>query len=307
VERPSFWSIAPFLPKETQHFVPKFIAFTYLINYYSDHEIYPQFPELDLQFVDVIKVYNKLNIEEISAISGVSTDILKKLNPGYRNGLIPQSTRGYNLVLPKRIIDQVLVYLDITDKQLKKQFLGDINVENELLELDGTPEHVLYVESVYIVDEGDDLDFVAYKFDIKKLRIMLWNHLSSEHLIPGQQIKLFIPLQTYKDRMVVEPQPLECLGIMTPDNLFKCEYKGLSEERLEDTNRALSCSINIVFHTIKTGETWLDIALQYPYSNLNDIQKINSNINLVSGRQLTIPIVDAHDATITSRSLYSKR
>ena len=41
----NFWKIRPFLPRETQKYVPRFIAMCYLMEFGDDHGIRPK--ELD--------------------------------------------------------------------------------------------------------------------------------------------------------------------------------------------------------------------------------------------------------------------
>jgi membrane-bound lytic murein transglycosylase D len=302
VEKPQFWSIAPYLPKETQHFVPKFIAFSYLIQFYADHEIYPQFPDLDLQIVDVMKVYQKMSLDEVAQVTNIHIDLLKKLNPAYRNGIIPKNTHGHNLVLPKRVLNQFNEYLNLADKEQKKQYLGNLEVNAT-----SDSNNAVYVESTYIVEEGDDLDFIAFRFDINKLRIMLWNHLSSEYLVPGQKLKLFVPLETYKEKFVLESGPMECVGPISPDNLLKTEVRNIGDLPLEDNHGLPNCTTDILYHQVKHGETWLDIALQHPYAKLQDIRNLNQGASLVPGRQIVIPAIDHVDSKPASTVLLSRR
>ena len=304
VENPQFWTIAPYLPKETQHFVPKFIALSYLLQFYADHQIYPQFPDLDLQIVDVMKVYDKVNLSEVAEVTGIHMDILKKLNPSYRNGKIPKSSQGHNLVMPKRVMNQFTDYLALSEAERKKQYTS----QSESQATNNSESDIaVYVESTYTVEEGDDLDFIAYRYDINKLRIMLWNHLSTEYLVPGQKLKLFVPLETYKERFVLESGPMECVGNISPDNLFKFEASDMSEVSLEESNVIPSCTTEILYHQVKQGETWMDIARQHPYAKLQDIRKFNQGAMLIPGRLIVIPAIDAIDNTLSPSVLLSRR
>jgi LysM repeat protein len=243
-----------------------------------------------------------MSLDEVAQVTSIHIDLLKKLNPAYRNGIIPKNTHGHNLVLPKRVLNQFNEYLNLADKEQKKQYLGNLEVNAT-----SDSNNAVYVESTYIVEEGDDLDFIAFRFDINKLRIMLWNHLSSEYLVPGQKLKLFVPLETYKEKFVLESGPMECVGPISPDNLLKTEVRNIGDMPLEDNHGLPNCTTDILYHQVKHGETWLDIALQHPYAKLQDIRNLNQGASLVPGRQIVIPAIDHVDSKPASTVLLSRR
>lgn len=310
VENPQFWTIAPYLPKETQHFVPKFIAFTYLINFYADHEIYPDFPELDLQFIAPVKVYQRVRLQEIASLTGLSFEVLSKLNPGYRNGIIPANKKGYNLVLPQRVIAQVSAFLEMPDQNLRRQFLGNAIVSDNESVASGAAESVQYAETIYEVEEGDDLDFIAFKFELNKLRIMLWNHLTTEYLSVGQKLKIFIPIESYIEKFKIETSPLECVHLMSPDDVIQpalCSDFDMALDLIPSPKNVL-CAAEFYHHTVRLGETWADIAMQYPGTTINEIAQANPNATLVIGRKLLIPIKFSEmDENLSFENLSSKR
>jgi len=79
--RADFWAIKPYLPKETQGYVPAFIAACYMMNYYYDHNlraINPQFLQCEIKPVEV---KNFLTFEEISKNLGITPEELVYFNP----------------------------------------------------------------------------------------------------------------------------------------------------------------------------------------------------------------------------------
>ena len=58
--RRDYWAIQRYLPRETQRYVPAFIAAAYLVNYYQHHGLHPDFPVYDLQETRVFRVYMPL-------------------------------------------------------------------------------------------------------------------------------------------------------------------------------------------------------------------------------------------------------
>ena len=91
-----YWKIYSFLPRETQGYVPAFIAANYIMNYYCDHNICPVNTTLP-QATDTIMVSRNVKMEQIIAACGVAEDELKALNPQYRTSLIPGEARPCTL------------------------------------------------------------------------------------------------------------------------------------------------------------------------------------------------------------------
>lgn len=97
----NFWEIKKFLPKETREYVPKFIAISYVMNYYYDHDITPKMPEEGLVNTSSAKVFESINFRKLGKEVDIDLEILKTLNPSFIRNYIPKSIDGkYTLVLP---------------------------------------------------------------------------------------------------------------------------------------------------------------------------------------------------------------
>jgi hypothetical protein len=102
----NYWEIAKYLPYETQEFIPRFIAMSYLMNYYYIHDLTPTEPEVELRYTSSIRVYNKVSFPALSKKINLDLRIIKILNPSFIREHIPQSSDGkYKLVLPQRAMD----------------------------------------------------------------------------------------------------------------------------------------------------------------------------------------------------------
>ncbi len=105
-----FWKLQKYLPRETRNYIPKFIAASYLMNYYHEHNIVPQEPESELIFTGTAKVYEKINFKELAKQYELDLDLLKKLNPAYLRNYIPKNEDGkYTITLPEK---NLFEYLD---------------------------------------------------------------------------------------------------------------------------------------------------------------------------------------------------
>ena len=103
-----FWKIKKYLPKETRNYVPKFVAVSYLLKNFREYGIQPEVPDRRYFETADAKVYRHLTFKEISSITGVPMEMIKKMNYSYRRNYIPANTIGYKLTLPKSALFTLL-------------------------------------------------------------------------------------------------------------------------------------------------------------------------------------------------------
>lgn len=96
-----FWSIKHKLPRETQNYVPSFIAIVYAMHYAKEYKLQPGRPLLNFQACKIEKVYDKQSLKYISELVGCTEEHLSRYNPSLKKGIIPKVEVGYGLVLPK--------------------------------------------------------------------------------------------------------------------------------------------------------------------------------------------------------------
>ena len=103
-----YWTIYPYLPRETRGYVPAFIAANYVMNYYCEHNICPMRSELPAK-TDTIVVNRDVHFEQIAHVLDTSIDQLKELNPQYRQNIINGGTKASAIRMPA---DMVNAFID---------------------------------------------------------------------------------------------------------------------------------------------------------------------------------------------------
>ena len=124
-EKKDYWHIYPYLPRETRGYVPAFIAANYVMTYYSLHNICPMQTKLPAK-TDTVMVNRELHLAQVAGVLELDLDMLRSLNPAYRNDIVPGHSKLSPIKLPvadaTRFIDnQDSIYVYNADALLKRR------------------------------------------------------------------------------------------------------------------------------------------------------------------------------------------
>ena len=93
----TFWGIFDQLPRETQLYVPSFMAAQFLMSYHKEYGIYPQKFPIEFEQVKVKKASEKLNIEQMEAYATKKDRLyMKFINPHLNSNIIPKGAYYYS-------------------------------------------------------------------------------------------------------------------------------------------------------------------------------------------------------------------
>ena len=186
-----FDRVKVFLPKQTQEYISKFIAFTYLMKNYRAHNIKATLPLLDAQMVASVKVFNYISLSTVATVTGMPYEFIKELNLQYGEGYVPESQEGRNVLVPRRVMGALQDFISNPDaKQQPTLNFAPMVIDENLPKLEGDPN---YFKTTYMINEGETIETVAELFNIGVYNIMLWNNLPSAHVNKGQELILFMP------------------------------------------------------------------------------------------------------------------
>lgn len=183
----TYWEIRPYLPRETQGYVPNFIAMSYLMNYYAEHNIKPLPPKHYDFEVDTVCLKTALHMETIDSLIGWETEDIQFLNPIFKTNYIPKTESKQCLTIPNKFIATWVEFEDslyVLDSSL---YIIDYN-ELKGSEVGHSSSSSSKNQQIHTVRSGENLSIIASKYGTSVNTIMQKNNLYSTRLKIGQRL-----------------------------------------------------------------------------------------------------------------------
>lgn len=278
----TYWEIRPFLPKETQGYVPAFIAANYVMNYTAEHNIYGDVPRKTYFEVDTVIVKEPLSFEQIGAALDVSVDEIKYFNPQYRKDIIPPG--GNALCLQKDKIGTFLTNETEIYAAIKAQ-----NTENAGLANTTVKE----VQLTHVVKKGQRLSDIARKYGVTVADLKTWNYIGKKGLRPGKKITVYIQKAVEgKPENVVAKAGETQLAANSDSTDNKKLADNITPKKNTSSPKAKTNTVtgNETYHSIKAGESLYMVSKKYSIS-VDELLKINGlskNTTLSIGQKIKI-------------------
>ena len=281
----NFWAIKPFLPMETQNYVPSFIGVVYAMTYHDDYKIAATKPIFNPTFIDTVMIQDRVSLAHISSMIGIPKEEISFLNPSLKLGIIPSSELGFALRLP-------IGYLARFESKRAEIINDPTMIMDQPLASSGLTEDIwVTVPKIltHVVKKGETLASIARKYAVDLTDIKKWNKLKTTSLQYGQ--KLTIKSETTK--IVTTPvasstgtintngtysPPKSSVAVVTPPT-------PLAKTTIETWENVTSTK----YHYVKSGETLSGIADKYNVS-LSQIKTWNklSSTKILKGQKLAI-------------------
>lgn len=284
----NYWNIRKNLPKETQGYVPAFLATMYIYEYHKEHGIVPNRAVIKHFATDTILIKKEMSFKQISDLLDIPVSQLQLLNPSYKMNVVPvYRDQLHFLRLPKDKIyvftsneDKIYAYAEHELNSRERAFQSTKAIaKKDTLSYD-QQQITLSKTKFYTVKQGDNLGAIADKYNVTVADIKKWNKLKSSTIASGKSLKIITA------ESVVQTIKKESKSDKT--SLVKTENQHLavtSEVKKTDTLSAPSAT----YYVVKQGDNLSSIAKKYNVS-IAEIKEWNnlSTTSLQLGKSLQV-------------------
>ena len=220
----NYWNIRKNLPKETQGYVPAFLATMYIYEYHTAHGIKPDRAVIKHFATDTIMIKKQMSFKQISDLLDVPVVQLQLLNPSYKLNVIPfYQDENHYLRMPQEKVavfasneNKIYAYtqheLNLRERPFEdaKPIIGRDTANNYAIQRITLPK-----TKYYKVKRGDNLSEIADKYDVAVSDIKKWNKLKSNSVPYGKSLKIIseqIIVRTIKKEPKVEAVATETIS-----------------------------------------------------------------------------------------------
>ncbi len=293
----TYWEIRPYLPQETQGYVPAFIAVNYVMNYADEHNLKAIVPPINNLDLDTVHVKHEISFKQLSDLLNIPYENLRYWNPSYFLGIIPYTGEPSTLVLPRKdvalFINNEKAIYDYADRAKPSRSAGAQTAVNTSGAPGGSApsNQAACVGCVtkHVVKKNETISTIAKKYAVSPTQIRKWNGLKSSYVYKGQKLTIKSPAAKTTAPATTDAAKSDT-SAKTTTTPKTVEPKTTTTAPKTTTTAPKSTTTGTTkYYTVRSGDSLYAIATKYKV-NVNDLKKWNNlkSNNLAIGQKLKI-------------------
>ena len=282
----NYWNIRKYLPKETQGYLPAFLATMYIFEYHKEHGIKPDRAIANHFATDTLMIKNAMTFKQISDLLDVPVAEIQFLNPSYKREEIPYITgESHYLRLPVNKVavftsneDKIYAFVKYESNKRERPYESMVASRNSNdSDNDGTVSRLKF----HKVRRGDSLSEISDRYGITMSELKKWNHLRNNKAPIGRKLKIYtIEAVAIRDKKLVKP---DTISVKETTALATNTAKTFKEEKV------VSYKDVVKYHKVRRGDNLGEISDKYGVT-VAEVKKWNKikGSNIVPGKSLRI-------------------
>jgi membrane-bound lytic murein transglycosylase D len=193
----NYWNIRKNLPKETQGYLPAFLATMYIYEYHKEHGIKPERAPIKQFATDTVMIKRQMSFKQISELIDIPVAQLQILNPSYKLNIVPaykDQTHFLRLPQDKMAVftsneSKIYAYVDREANLRERPF----QIVRPIVSQDSVNTFQRLAQAkvrYYRVKRGDNLSTIAQKYDVDVDDLKKWNNIKGNKVAYGKNLKI---------------------------------------------------------------------------------------------------------------------
>jgi len=277
----NFWDVYYFLPRETRGHVPAYIAATYAMNYYQEHNLKPKPIEMPLA-LDTLMIHDDLHLKQVAEVLNIPVQQLRDMNPQYRRDIIPGKSQEFALKIPVQYISSFITLEDSIFSYKDSLYFDPTYTlvsptRSQYVPQPPTGKTKLY----YTVKSGDNPGYIASWYHVGLSDLRYWNNIRNLIRV-GQKLAVYVSPEKADFYRKINDMSFEEKQRSIGKSTVRPEETIAQQESLDD---------NYIYYRVRYGDTLWDIAKKYPGVTETDIIRLNNLMDanrIVPGQQIKI-------------------
>jgi membrane-bound lytic murein transglycosylase D len=269
----NYWNIRKNLPKETQGYVPAFLATMYIYEYHKEHGIKPEKAPIKHFATDTVMIKRQMSFKQISELIDIPVAQLQILNPSYKLNVVPSyKDQTHYLRLPQDKMavftsneSKIYAYVDREANLREKPF----QIVRPIVAQDSVNTFQKLAQAkvrYYRVKRNDNLSTIAQKYDVAVEDLKKWNNIKGNKVAYGKNLKIN--------------------GIEADQNSLAVAKAELDKKGVQKDSAAVASAS---FYVVQKGDNLSAIAKKFniTVADIQDWNKLtNSNVQLGASLQV---------------------